>query len=128
MQQTLKGQARPSYTDHQKLRGGEGHMPSSQQDLWGHHRKPDPSSREVRVPGVYKEGVSLWMLVQRTHGKQLFNHLLRKYQGKLKREWICDFCLFQKDSVGRFMRKPFPNTLNLYGMLISKALLHLLAL
>ena len=68
------------------------------------------------------------MLEQRTDNKQLFSHLLRKYQGKLKWEWICDFCLFQKDSVGRFMRKPFPNTLNLYGTLISKALPHLLAL
>lgn len=96
MRQTLRGQAQPSYTDHQKLRGGKGHMPSLQQYLWGAPQEANPSSREVRVPGLYKEGVSLWLLVHRTHGKQLFKHLLRKYQGKLKREWICDFCLFQK--------------------------------
>lgn len=66
--------------------------------------------------------------MQGAHDRQLLSHLLRKHRGKLKREWICDFCLFQEDSVGRFMRKPFPNTLNLYGMLISKALPHLLAL
>lgn len=69
-----------------------------------------------------REATGPLVLAQRTHDKQHFSHLPRKYQGKLKREWICDFCLFQKDSVGRFMRKPFPNTLNLYGTLISKAL------
>lgn len=59
-------------------------MPSSQQSLCGHHRKPDPSCREAMIPGAHSEGISLWVLVQRTHGKQLLNHLLRKYQGKLK--------------------------------------------
>lgn len=68
----------------QEQGAGEGYVPSSQQSLCGRHRKPDPSYREAMIPGAHKEGISLWVLVQRTHGEQLLNHLLRKYQGKLK--------------------------------------------
>lgn len=91
----------------------EGRLPSS--------RAP-PLLQGGRCPGL-RGGAG-----RGARGGQLFSHLLRKHQGKLKRGWICDFCLFQEDSVGRFMRKPFPNTLNLYGTLISKALPHLLAM